>query len=80
MFAEPVTEEELTNVFKLLKDSAAGYDGFNRTIISKIFQIILRSPVHIINLSLLSGVVPKEIKTFPLTTIKLFTTGHISWF
>ena len=63
MFAEPVTEEELTNVFKFLKNSAAGYDGFNRTIISQIFQIILRSLVHIINLSLLSGVVPKEIKT-----------------
>ena len=62
LFVEPVTEEEINKLFKSLKDSAAGYDSFNHTIISQIFQLILKPLVHIINLSLLFGIIPKEIK------------------
>ena len=62
IFIEPTTEDEINGVFKILKNSAAGYDGYNRTIIAIIFHIVLKPLVHIINLSLLSGTVPKEIK------------------
>ena len=62
IFIEPTTEAEINGVFKILKNSAAGYDGFNRTIISIILHIVLKPLVHIINLSLFSGTVPKEIK------------------
>ena len=61
-YIDPTVPEEVTKLSNALKDSASGHDGFNRTIISVIFQTILGPLVHIINLSLFSGVVPKEIK------------------
>ena len=63
MFTEPTTAEEITKFFRSLKDTAAGYDGFNRAIISQISPLIFNSLVHVINLSLLYGVVSTEIKT-----------------
>ena len=62
IYIDPTVPEEVTKLCNALKDSASGHDGFNRTIISVIFQTILGPLVHIIKLSLFSGVVPKEIK------------------
>ena len=62
IFIEPTTEAEINGVFKILKNSAAGYDGFYRKTISIILHIVLKPLVHIINLSLLSGTVPKDSK------------------
>ena len=62
IFLLPTAETEVKNLFYSLRNSAAGWDELNKTIISLIFGIILPILVHIINLSLATGIMPDELK------------------
>ena len=62
IFLLPAAETEVKNLFYSLRNSAAGWDELNKTIISLIFGIILPILVHIINLSLATGIMPDELK------------------
>ena len=52
-------------IIETLKDLAAGIDGYNLKIMKAILESIILpiSITHIINLSFLRGIVPKELKT-----------------
>ena len=60
MFLTPTNPNEIMTIFKTLKDSAAGMDGYNLKIMKAILDSIILPITHIINLSFLTGVVPKE--------------------
>ena len=60
IFLRPTTENEVKNLFYSLRSSAAGWDELNKTIVSLIVDTILPTLVHIINLSLETGIVPDE--------------------
>ena len=62
MFLLPTAETEVKNLFYSPRNSAAGWDELNKTIISLIFGIILPILVHIINLSLATGIMPDDLK------------------
>ena len=62
IFLEPVSDEEVEGIVNNLKNSAPGYDEITASILRFSLPVI-RSPLtHILNLSLLEGVFPNELK------------------
>ena len=58
----PVLENEVKNILMLLKNSAAGWDGFDVQIIKQIKDFIISPFTHICNLSITTGVFPRQMK------------------
>ena len=58
----PVLENEVKNILMLLKNSAAGWDGFDAQIIKQIKDFIISPFTHICNLSITTGVFPRQMK------------------
>ena len=51
MFLEPTYGHEIRTTIKNLKNSAAGFDGYNLKVINAILNVILSPIVHIVNVS-----------------------------
>ena len=62
MFLEPVSLEEVTNIFQNLKNSAPGHDELNPSILRSCFPTIKEPLVHILKVSLTKGLFPAELK------------------
>ena len=63
IFVNPVTECEMTDVIKGLRNnSSPGWDGIKTDVIKEVCDIIVKPLTHIINMSLNQGVVPDAIK------------------
>ena len=58
----PVLENEVKNIILLLKNSAAGWDGYDALIIKQIKDFIISPFTHICNLSITIGVFPQQMK------------------
>ena len=58
----PVLENEVKNILMLLKNSAGGWDGFDAQIIKQIKDFIISPFTHICNLSITTGVFPRQMK------------------
>ena len=62
IFLEPVSDEEVEGIVNNVKNSAPGYDEITASIL-KFSLPVIRSPLtHILNLPLLEGVFPNELK------------------
>lgn len=61
-FLHPTTSNEVRKIFSEMNSSSAGWDGFNKKIITSVFENILPSITHIINKSFITGILPEEIK------------------
>ena len=72
-FLQPVSEDELVKVITNLKNSAPGWDGYQAQILKKIKHTILRSILHICNLSFSTGVFPLELKL--ANVVPLYKSG-----
>ena len=59
---EPVTENEKCKIIGSFKDSAAGSDGIESSIVKHIKEIICIPLKHICNMSFASGIFPFELK------------------
>ena len=74
LFLNTVTEKEVMEICKSLKSrSAAGYDNISVDLVKECAQLISNPLTHIINLSIVSGVVPDEVKV--ARVIPLFKSG-----
>ena len=62
IFLEPVSEEEVYSIVTNLKNSAPGYDEVTAGILKLSLPVINGPLTHILNLSLLEGVFPSELK------------------
>ena len=62
MVLEPVLENELFNIVLGLKESSAGWDCINGSIIKHVYKQIKEPLCHVLNLSFSSGVFPSELK------------------
>ena len=62
MFLEPVSLEEVTNIFQNLKNSAPGHDELNPSILWSCFPTIKKPIVHILKVSLTEGLFPADLK------------------
>ena len=59
----PTNSEEVTNIIKLLKPkTSSGHDNISPKILKKLHQGLVLPCVHIINLSLSTGIVPDAMK------------------
>ena len=62
IFLEPVSEEEVYSIVTNLKNSVPGYDEVTAGILKLSLPVINDPLTHILNLSLLEGVFPSELK------------------
>ena len=74
----PVLENEVKNILMLLKNSAAGWDGFDAQIIKQIKDFIISPFTHICNLSITTGVFPRQMKT--ANTVPIYKSGDNTLF
>lgn len=79
LFLNTVTEKEVMEICKSLKSrSAAGYDNISVDLVKECAQLISNPLTHIINPSILAGVVPNELKV--ARVIPLFKSGDRTLF
>ena len=69
IFIRNTNEQEMTNIINGLKNTSAGWDEINISIIKSVSHLIIRPLVHCFNLSLETGVVPKELKIARVTPL-----------
>ena len=69
----PVVEEEVRSIIKSLKDSSAGWDAISSRVVKATYSCFLTPLTHVVNISLLNGVFPSELKI--ARVIPLFKSG-----
>ena len=70
IFIYPVTEEEVVNLAKTLKNKrTAGPDGISECLLKQCIGLIKKPLTHIYNLSLSLGVFPENWKTAKVTPL-----------
>ena len=62
MFIEPVIENEVQSLIRNLKHSSAGWDSISGAVLKSADRAILKPLTHVLNLSLTTGVFPREMK------------------
>ena len=62
LFLNPITTEEVKKQIMSLKSNSAGWDGILPLLVKRSVSTISSSLAHIFNLSLESGIMPKELK------------------
>lgn len=62
IFFSPTSDQEITNIVNQLKPASPGYDMINTRILKHILPTITNPLTHIINISLLHGQVPDQLK------------------
>jgi hypothetical protein len=62
IFIEQTNEHEISKIILGLKEGSAGWDEIQAKMVKCSFNIFLKPLTHLINLSLLQGVVPSELK------------------
>lgn len=78
MYVENVTQNDVVKIFASLKSASSGWDGISLDAIKKSFACFIEPLTHCMNLSLMSGIVPNELKI--ARVIPLFKSGDISLF
>ena len=78
MVIAPVVEEEVRSIIKSLKDSSAGWDAISSRVVKATYSCFLTPLTHVVNISLLNGVFPSELKI--ARVIPLFQSGEPSNF
>ena len=62
MNLDPVVEEEVKSIITHLKDGSSGWDDISSGIVKMSYEGFLRPLTHIMNISILHGVFPNEMK------------------
>ena len=79
LFLDSVSEQEVIEICKSLKSgTAVGYDNVSVDLVKQCAQLISSLLTHIINMSIVSGIVPDELKI--ARVIPLFKSGDRSLF
>ena len=79
LFLDSVSEQEVIEICKSLKSgTAVGYDNVSVDLVKQCAQLISSPLTHIINMSIVSGIVSDELKI--ARVILLFKSGDRSLF
>ena len=78
MVIAPVVEDEVQSIIKSLKESSAGWDAISARVAKATYSSFIAPLTHIMNISLLNGVCPSELKI--ARVIPLFKSGEPSNF
>ena len=74
---EAVNEIEISSLIRDLDDAAAGYDDLSSKVIKYGLNYILKPLTHIINRSLITGIVPSKLKIARVTPIFKNGSKHL---
>lgn len=78
MLVEPVVEEEVLKIIHQLKISSAGWDSIDSCVVKKTCLSFIFPLTHVMNLSLMRGIVPIELKI--ARVLPLFKSGDTMLF
>ena len=78
MFVESVSDSDVCKIVTSLKSASSGWDGISLDVVKRAFMSIVQPLTHCMNLSLMNGVVPNELKI--ARVIPLFKAGDIAIF
>ena len=73
MFVSPTDGTEVSNIISSLKEASSGYDDVTKNIVKVSYEDYIQPLTHVINLSLVNGIVPQELKIAKV--IPLFKNG-----
>ena len=73
MLVIPALEEEVKSIILNLKMSSPGWDSISSKVFKVSYPLVLAPLTHVLNLSLINGYVPKELKIAKV--IPLFKSG-----
>ena len=74
----PVVQEEVEKIIKGLKESSAGWDLIDCKVVKQTHMSFILPLTHIMNLSLMTGIVPLELKV--ARVIPIFKSGETNVF
>ena len=66
IFLESVDESEIINICKNMKDCSSGWDQILPRVVKSTYQNFIVPITHVMNLSIINGVVPNELKVAPI--------------
>ena len=69
MYAAPSNEREIIKIIESLKNSSAGSDQLKPKVIKEVKSELLKPVLHLVNLSLKSGVFPEKLKEALITPV-----------
>ena len=78
MFIAPVVDEEIISIIKNLKNGSSGWDNISTRVISHAKHSFIKPLSHVMNLSLMTGVFPQELKV--ARVIPIFKSGESDLF
>ena len=78
IFLEPVVTSEVDTIIKLLKSSSPGWDQISPQVVKKVKTSIIIPFTHVLNLSLVTGIFPKELKL--ANVVPIFKAGDVQVF
>ena len=73
LYFQPVSEDEIVKIVLQMKNSSPGSDGITAKILKQSCHQILKPLSHVLNLSLLNGCFPEELKVAQV--VPIFKTG-----
>ena len=73
-----VVEDEVIKIIQNLKESSSGWDDISASIIKKTYSCFIQPLTHILNLSIIKGVFPNELKI--ARVVPLFKSGDAMLF
>jgi len=77
IYLSPVSENEVVDLIKGLKNSSAGIDGIKASVVKSVKEEITVPLTHLLNCSLKTGVFPDALKTAVVTPIYKNGPKHI---
>ena len=69
MVVEPVVEDEVESIIKSLKDGSPGWDAISSQVVKTTYRSFIQPITHIVNLSLMTGIFPTELKIARVTPL-----------
>jgi hypothetical protein len=73
IFIEPTDNQEVVSLVKMLKNSSAGWDEISPKVVRSSIESFITPLTHVLNRSIVSGIVPKELKIAKV--IPIFKSG-----
>ena len=74
----PVVQDEVEKIIKGLKESSAGWDLIDCKVVKQTYMSFIKPLTHVMNLSLMTGIVPLELKV--ARVIPIFKSGETNVF
>ena len=77
MFIEPVIENEVQSLIRNLKHSSAGWDSISAAVLKSADKEILKPLTHVLNLSLTTGVFPRDEKRSCYSSLEIWGSQDV---